>query len=448
MIDKKIAWLEGQYLFPQHFQQQERYLESRMEARAGAIRPYVWGVYELSIDQGALAEGKLALTRASGLMSDGTPFDLPGSAPLPAPLDVPAGTKELSAFLAVSRYQPGARFVDTGQEGRQPDTVARYHLSIDEVFDYSGEGGKAEPVETATLNASLALESSDLGGYCVLPVARIREVTQEGAVVLESRFIPPSLDVAQQRDLKGYLGDALGMLQQRGEALAARFNESGRSGGGSSAIADFLLLQLINRYETRLRHYQSVRQLHPEQLYTELAGLTGELATFTTRTKRPPDLVPYQHEGLYACFRGLMDSLEQELSTVLEQTAIALTVEERDYGIRVARLSDRSLAREAHFVLAARADAPTETVREKLPTLIKVGTVDTIRDLVNNQLPGIPVNALPVAPREIPYHAGSVYFELDGSSPHWEELKQSAGFAIHVAEDIPDLKLELWAIRQ
>lgn len=448
MLDKKTAWLEGQYLFPQHFQQQERYLESRIEARAEAIRPYVWGFYDVGLDQGALAEGKVALTHASGLLSDGTPFELPASAPLPAPLDVPAGTKDLRVFLAVSRYQPGARYLDTGHDRYEPDQVARYHLSLDEVFDYSGDNGKAEAIETATLNSSLALEGSDLGGYSLLPVALIREVTQEGAVVLEPRFIPPSLDVGREHQLTSYLSDVVGMLQQRGEALAGRFNESGRSSGGSSAIADFLLLQLINRHESRLRHFQTVRQLHPERLYAELIGLTGELATFTTRSKRPPSLPEYDHDALYPCFRGLMDTLEQELSTVLEQTAIALTVEERKHGIRVARISDRSLVKEATFVLAARADAPTETLREKLPTLIKIGTVDSIRDLVNNQLPGIPVNALPVAPREIPYQAGSVYFELDNTSSHWQELKQSAGFAIHVAEDIPDLKLELWAIRQ
>ncbi len=448
MLEKKIAWLEGQYLLPQHFQQQERYLESRIEARAGAIRPYVWGFYELSIDQGALAEGKLALTAARGVLSDGSPFDLPRNAPLPAPLAVPPGTKDVRAFLAVSHYQPGSRYLDTGQDAGGPDKVARYHLSMDEVFDYAGESGKAEPVETATLNTSLALENADLGGYCLLPVAAIREVTQEGAAILEPRFIPPYLDVHQQRQLTEYVSDVVGMLQQRGEALAGRFNESGRSSGGSSAIADFLLLQLINRYESRLRHLQSIRQLHPERLYTELLELTGELATFTTKTKRPPSLPGYDHDALYSCYRGLMDALEQELSTVLEQTAIALTVEERRHGIRVARISDRSLMKEATFVLAARADAPTETLREQLPTLIKIGTVDTIRDLVNNQLPGISVNALPVAPREIPYQAGSVYFELDNSSAHWEELKQSAGFAIHVAEEIPDLRLELWAIRQ
>jgi type VI secretion system protein ImpJ len=65
-----------------------------------------------------------------------------------------------------------------------------------------------------------------------------------------------------------------------------------------------------------------------------------------------------------------------------------------------------------------------------------------------SQLPGIPVRALPVAPRQIPYDAGSVYFELDSSSNHWPDLKASGGFAIHVAGEFPGMEMDFWAIRR
>lgn len=52
-----------------------------------------------------------------------------------------------------------------------------------------------------------------------------------------------------------------------------------------------------------------------------------------------------------------------------------------------------------------------------------------------------------VAPRQIPYHAGSVYFELDRASDLWRAMKNSGVIAIHQAGDLPGLTLELWAIR-
>jgi type VI secretion system protein ImpJ len=55
---------------------------------------------------------------------------------------------------------------------------------------------------------------------------------------------------------------------------------------------------------------------------------------------------------------------------------------------------------------------------------------------------------LPVAPRELPYHAGYQYFELDSHHELWRGLDSSAGVAIHIAGEFPQLELECWAIRR
>lgn len=446
MVTNKIAWLESQFLFPQHFQQQERYLEARIEERSAAIRPYVWGVRDLHLDSAALVEGKVALTSASGIMPDGAPFELPRTAALPTPLRVPSTARDQRVYLALPIQQPGARLVDLAPPERS-GSVTRYRLRTTEVFDYCAEEPRAEPVETIVLNFCLLLEGEELGGYSVLPIARVREVTQEGAVMLDAGHIPPCIDALRQPRLSAYLDDVVGLLKQRADALALRFNQAGKT-GGAAAIADFLLLQLANRYESRLQHLAQLALLQPERLYAELVTLAGELATFTTEAKRPSPLPAYQHENLQGCFQPLLDALGWQLSAVLEQTAIPMPIEERQFGIRVSRITDRSLLKSARFVLAAKADVPSDSLRRKLPALIKIGAVENIRTLVNNQLPGIGLSQLPVAPREIPYHAGNVYFELDASSEHWQQLRNAGGFAFHVAGEFPGLQLELWAIRQ
>jgi type VI secretion system protein ImpJ len=94
-----------------------------------------------------------------------------------------------------------------------------------------------------------------------------------------------------------------------------------------------------------------------------------------------------------------------------------------------------------------RADTPAEDVRRRFPTQLKIGPVERLRDLVNLALPGVPVAALPVAPRQIPFHAGFNYFELDQSNELWQQLKTSGGIGLHVAGEFPGLRLELWAVR-
>jgi type VI secretion system protein ImpJ len=139
--------------------------------------------------------------------------------------------------------------------------------------------------------------------------------------------------------------------------------------------------------------------------------------------------------------------IRRSLSMVLERNAIPIDLEMRSYGLRVASIADGDLLRTARFVLAAKAQLPVERVQASLPTLVKIGPVERIRDLVNLNLPGMVLRGLPVAPRQIPYHAGFLYFELERSGDLWKLTEQSGALALHIAGEFPGLELELWAVR-
>jgi type VI secretion system protein ImpJ len=46
---QKVAWSEGMFLQPQHFQQLERFLEYRFSRSQDHIAPYHWGIMKLDI---------------------------------------------------------------------------------------------------------------------------------------------------------------------------------------------------------------------------------------------------------------------------------------------------------------------------------------------------------------------------------------------------------------
>ena len=140
-------------------------------------------------------------------------------------------------------------------------------------------------------------------------------------------------------------------------------------------------------------------------------------------------------------------SVISALSAVFEQTAISIPLEERAYNIRVGRVTDRSLFTDCVFVLAARSSVDPETLRVNLPKRTTIGPVERIRDLVNLQLGGAPIRALPTEPRQIPFRAGMVYFEINANAEDWKLVERSGGAALHVSGEVPDLALELWAIR-
>jgi type VI secretion system protein ImpJ len=220
------------------------------------------------------------------------------------------------------------------------------------------------------------------------------------------------------------------------------------TGRGSAAeIADFLMLQAINRYQPLISYYADSGAVHPEEFFQLCISAAGELATFTTTSKRPPAFGGYRHDHLRESFDPVILSLRTSLSVVLDQAAISIPIEPKKFGISVAIVPDRTLYSTAIFILAARADIPAEELRRRFPAQLKVGPVEKIRDLVTLQLPGVPVHAVPVAPRQIPFHAGFAYFELDQSNELWDQLKTSGGVALHIAGEFPGLAMEFWAIR-
>ena len=237
--------------------------------------------------------------------------------------------------------------------------------------------------------------------------------------------MPTVLHVRAADRLATFTTELLGLLHQRGEALAGRVAATGR--GAAAEFADFLMLQAINRYEPLLAHF------------AESGDAASRAAVSSSARRRPESWRPsprrrsgrrsflaYRHERLRESFEPVI----AVAARVAEQSArrrapISIPIEPRQFGISVAIVADRSLYGTAVFILAARADVPSEELRRRFPAQLKIGPAEKIGDLVRLQLPGVPVHAVPVAPRQIPYHAGFAYFELDQTHDLWAQLKDS-----------------------
>ncbi|CAN7376816.1 type VI secretion system baseplate subunit TssK [Pseudoduganella sp. LjRoot289] len=440
--NRKVIWSEGMLLQPQHMQQHDRYLQTQLESRVSRLQPYSWGFSALKIDEQQLLLGKLAILSCSAVLPDGTPFNLPADDDLPLPLDIPEDARNVTIVLALPLRRPG--IAETGDSPAQ-DNYARHGTVDHEAWDSNGIDNSAL-MQVGRLRLRLALESDVANAYACIGVARVIERRPDNRVVLDPEYCPPCLDFRVAPRLAGFADEVVGLLHQRGDALGNRLSQPGAA--GAAEIADFLLLQMVNRAEPLFAHMATMTGLHPEAYYREAVQLAGELATFSPNNKRAVQYPVYRHEQLRETFLPVMEDLRQSLSMVLDTHAVSIPLEERQFGIRVAVMRDPELVKSATFVLVVNAHMPPETVRTSFPRQVKIGSVEKIRDLVNLQLPGIALRPLPVAPRQLPFHAGFTYFELDKGSEYWLQLATSAGFAMHVAGDFPGLQMEFWAIRK
>lgn len=437
----KVVWSEGMFLRHQHFQQQDRHTEQMVKACLDMLVSYPWGFARLTLDQQHLALGRIAINECAGIFSDGTVFDTNLDCQTPKFLEVGDDLHNSKVYLAIPLR--GVDLLETSTDGEQ--SLARFRAKEESLRDNTSEEQEPVPVHVAKLHLRLLTDKDDLSQFAVMPIARVVEKRADGSVILDAKFIPPCLNTKVSPVLTGFMQELQGLLFNRGEDLAGRVTKPGAS--GLSSMLDFLLLQLINRYETFLKHLSKIKILHPERFYEELLKLYGELTTVTSREKRLTDELTYNQDDLANTFIPVMDGLRQALSVVLEQTAIPLSLQVAKQGIRVALLKDKSLLDSTKFVLAVKADVSSENLRSRFPAQIKIGPAEKIRGLINIQLPGIALEPLAVAPPEIPYHAGFTYFELDKSGQFWKHMKDSAGFAFHVSGEFPGLELEFWAIK-
>jgi len=444
MSDKnKVVWSEGMFLRPQHMQQQERCFEAYVRRCVTAFQGYFWGFCALDVDDEALGLGTVLVRRAQGLLPDGTPFDLAADDVASLAFDFPPDARDAKVCLVLPPLREGEESVIYDED---PTSAARFMAVTRDVEDANRAGSGAAEIQVGRPRFRLMLEGDVPHGWSAIGLMKVVERRTNKALRIDSAYIPPTLNSGAQPVLSGIIREVSGLLNQRAEALSKRLSGGGR--GGISEVGEFLVLVLINRWQPRLTHLGQIEMLHPERLYADLISLAGELATFSTTDKRPSPYREYRHDDLQATFQPVMDDLRQMLTIVLEQTAIRIEIQDRKYGIKTAIVPDRTLFRQASFVLAAHANLPAEQLLAQFPAQAKIGPIEKIRDLITLHLPGIAVRPLPVAPRELPYHAGYSYFELDTDHDLWKELEKSAGVALHVAGDFPNLSLECWAIRK
>ncbi|TDR78371.1 type VI secretion system baseplate subunit TssK [Paludibacterium purpuratum] len=432
----KVVWSEGMLLQQQHLQQHDRYLHRLLEMWGGVQRCDTWGVARLAIDESQLRQGRIALLECEAVLPDGTPLSLPQQDDLPLPLAIDADMRDCEIVLALPLARPGT--VESGEH-----QYARYRVEECEVADSHVGGAEPATLQVGKLRLRLAAKADVADAYSYIGVARVLERRADNRVVLDEEYVPPCIDYRAAPLLARFVAELVGRLHQRGDALAARLTQT--QAGNAAKIADFLLLQLVNRCEPLFAHLQQAAGIHPERLFAELVQLAGELASFQ-RGKRPSAFPPYRHHALDQSFGPLIVELRQQLSLVTDPSAVAIPLQVRANGLYVAVVPGE-LYEQADFVLAAKAALPDDVLTGHLPTQLKMGPVEKISDLVNLQLPAIGVRALASVPYQIPLHAGYRYFALERSHALWAQLPSAAALALHVAGDFPGLELELWAIR-
>lgn len=441
----KVVWSEGLFLRPQLFQQQERYMEQFAHRRSSPLSPFFWGFAQYRIDTESLSLGKLVLASAQGVFADGTPFETPGQNPPPTPLTLLPEHLEQIIYLAVPIRTPNSE--ETNFEDA-PGSLARFSVFDTELRDANSIGQGPKPVQLGRLRLRLVPQKELTAGWIGLPVARLTALHSDGSAQLDPNLIPTVSSYGASEHLSQWLTQIHGTARLRAETLAARLVGVDGKSAEAAEVADYLLLQILNRYEPQLEHLLNVKETAPETPYVLLRSLAGELATYVRATTRRPNNYPaYKHIDPYLSFHDVVQDVRALLNDILVRSAQSIALQARPHGMYVANVEPTQLSAYSSLVLAVTAQLPSDQIAQTFPAQSKVAPSDRLSELVRLHLPGITLRSLPVPPRQIPFNIGFVYFQIEPRGQLWDHMLRHGGIGLHIAADIPGLRMELWGVR-
>lgn len=446
--NRKIVWNEGMLLTPHHFQQWDNYYEELLNTRISSLAPYEWGVLDIQINREAVSNGNFQIIRCRVVLPDGLTVDFPqrDAAPNLRQIAEHFGTEKerIGVHLAIPAAKAGA--ANFQASGAKPNANLRYlqegELAVDET-----SGINEQPLAFAQPNLRIVFDDELRDGFTAIKIAEL-ERTATGGFAISETFIPPVLNTAASDWLTNMLRQLVEILITKSGSLAEQRRQRGASLADftTDQVAVFWLLNTVNASVPTLSHFFRTRLVHPEKLYLEMAALVGRLMTFAINL-HPKDIVPYEHEDLYTTFSQLSAQLRELLETVIPTRCVPIPLEKIRETLYIGRVTDDRLLKEAAFYLAVKANLPDNRLMEAVPRTIKIASRDVIEAVIGSALPGVGLSFQSPPPAPIPARIGFQYFSLDTKNPYWDGIKGAKIIAVYVPDEIPDERLEMYAVK-
>ncbi len=442
---QRVLWHEGMLLLPQHFQQADRHLDARLSALLLLAQRHPSGFTRLIIDGEALANQQIKLIDAAGILPDGLPFDIPAgdSAPAARPITLAPSQERLVIYLAAALDRPGE--INSSGDGRRDGRMMRYRTQDLSVIDDSGEGERQQ-IQVAARHLVLVTDNEPLDGLSAMPIGVI-ERGPTGALVFSDKLVPPCLTVDASPVLARLLKRTLEIVSSRAQELAhnRRQRTQGKVEFSVSESANFMMLHTLNGALPVLAHLAAGRT-HPETLFTELARLAGQLATFSA-DGYPRELPTYDHHQLAACFAALDERLRSLLETSITMRYVPVPLSRTSERVHSGRVPEAVL--DGHRIyFSVQCGLPAERVMKELPIKAKVASGGRLPGLIAQAMRGLTMSYLSVPPGEIPAQPGCSYFELSREGEHWGGVADTRTLGIFLPPEFTDLKLECMAVKE
>ena len=429
-MPSKLLWGEGLFLRPQHFQQQDRYHEARLNQTARALHPYCWGVRRISIDHEALKSDTLRIDALSLVFPDGELYRAPESDPLPLQVrlgELAPGTQTITFHAALPALKPHGDNCAEPDEDAGEVRFAQHERDTQDLFTHAADA----PVVYLRKTVRLVSDQDALESFDSFPLLRLRRVATGGFEV-DPAFTPPSV---------------MEKLLAKVNALYGHMREPSRNvveirGGDMSS---FWLLHTASTGYAALSHYLHHPELHPERLFGDLLALAGGLMAYS-RCYKLEDLPAYSHLDPGPAFARLVDILRDLLDTVVSSKYFSIPLSNDRPSYHLGALDSGKINAQTTLYLAVSADMPALQLVDVVPLRFKLGAPQDVDKFVLSAMPGVRLVHAPQVPAALPVRPDTYYFALENRGTLYDNMLKAQSISIYVPNGIRDLQLDLIAV--
>ena len=420
-----VTWREGMFLRPQHFQQRDLFEAERLSYHLRAMDPFHWGVRDLQVDEKALSDNRFELLRLDAVLPSGRIARYPGNAIL-HPREFSPEVEQIDVHLGVRRPNRTDRNAepDTGQ----PSTVGDLYRS-EEVSDLNGESTPA-PIDVSYANLRILLsgEEQELAEYDSIKLAEVVR-TGSNAFEISPHFAPALLALQAFPPLFDDVRQLVSQLGAKVRVVAGRTQ--------TIAIAELPRMWMrytLSRMTPVLRHWMSLDETRPFEVYTALLEAGAALAAF--RSLEPADLPQYDHGDLRGCFNRLIRFIEAQLEEAVPERfhefSMPFDGAKKCYAtneLTVELVHPRNL-----FYLGINAEIDSAELADLVVEHAKASSIGGISALVMLNTKGLRIERLPAAPTEIAARPGFEYFKIEPHGPQWKKVADDYSLAVNLGK--------------
>lgn len=339
-VPQPVQWFEGMLLSPQHFQQNNSYLEHLIFHQLQRVTPYFFGAIELKFDQTAIAGQKLLVEKIHAVMTDGTVIDyaLEDSGQLQSPNGSESSllSYDLSSIEGIKPQTPFYIYVAIAKQSLASSsdsagTIKRYDsVNTGKVMDYNDYQNQVDLVRLRP-KLTLLIESELSPNYSYFPIAKLRQ-SHDGSY--QSLGYTPALLCVNSSTSESPAGSALGekieyiisLLRNKATEQRNYFIEKQASSGPLSNIQK-QNLHYITQFLPGLEVMLKGQRCHPYDLYLALVNLSANMAILQDDVL-PPVYPAYNHQDLDRTFSPVLNSIYRVINKLqlnFEVVGLALT---------------------------------------------------------------------------------------------------------------------------